>query len=240
MKSNIYQRAFCQIKVTSIILLLSLMPVHVYAECVLLLHGLARSSHSMVNIEKALVGYGYTVVNISYPSRRNTIDVLANEAIPIALKQCGNDDIHIVTHSMGAILFRQYVSEHHIEKLSRVVMLGPPNQGSEVVDALGSIPGFHFINGDAGLQLGTDKNSLPNSLGAADYDLGIVAGNRSVNGILSLIIPGPDDGKVSIERTKLTGMNDHIVMPVTHTFMMKNEQVIHQIIFYLKNGMFDR
>ncbi len=240
MKFSLYQYVLHTVKFVSITLCLSLLSAHVYAECVLLLHGLARSSYSMANLENALLRNNFNVVNIDYPSRRDAIDILANNAIPPALEQCEGDDIHVVTHSMGAILLRQYFSEHDVETLKRVVMLGPPNQGSEVVDALGSMPGFYWLNGEAGLQLGTGKHSLPNMLGAADFDVGIIAGNKSINWILSLIIPGPDDGKVSIERTKLSGMNDHIVMPVTHTFMMKKDSVIHQVIFYLREGKFDK
>jgi len=118
-------------------------------------------------------------------------------------------------------------------------MLGPPNHGSEVVDKLRDVPGFHFINGDAGMQLGTGKLSIPNTLGKANFDVGIVAGTKSINLILSSLIPSIDDGKVSIESTRLDGMNDHIEMPVTHPFMMKNDSVIAQVVNYLKYGSFE-
>jgi hypothetical protein len=118
-------------------------------------------------------------------------------------------------------------------------MLGPPNKGSEVVDKLGDVPGFYFINGDAGMQLGTGQMSVPNRLGKANFDVGIIAGTKSINLILSALIPDTDDGKVSIESTKLEGMHDHIEMPVTHPFMMKNEAVIAQVLNYLRNGHFE-
>jgi len=105
-------------------------------------------------------------------------------------------------------------------------MLGPPNQGSEVVDKQDKVPGFHFVNRDAGLQLGTGELSVPNKLGPANFDVGIIAGTQSINLILSTFIPGSDDGKVSIESTKLKGMNDHIEMATSHPFMMKNEKVL--------------
>ena len=119
-------------------------------------------------------------------------------------------------------------------------MLGPPNMGSEVVDKLNNVPGFKIINGDAGMQLGTGELSVPNSLGPATFDVGIIAGNKSINLFLSYLIPGTDDGKVSIESTRLKGMNDHIEIPTTHTFMMTNDEVISQVIYYLKNGSFER
>jgi hypothetical protein len=90
------------------------------------------------------------------------------------------------------------------------------------------------------MQLGTGELSIPNQLGKAEFDVGIVAGTKSINWILSWIIPSTDDGKVSVERTKLEGMNDHIEMKVTHPFMMKNDEVIAQVVHYLKNGTFKR
>lgn len=213
----------------------------VQASCVILLHGLARSDSSMEKLGGELSQAGFFIVNQSYPSREYPIERLAELAIEPALKKCSIDQpVNFVTHSLGGILVRQYLSQHSIDNLNRVVMLGPPNKGSEVVDKLGGVPGFHFINGDAGMQLGTSEVSVPNELGEAHFDVGIIAGTRSINWILSFLIPDTDDGKVSIENTKLVGMNDHIEMPVTHPFMMKNDQVIAQVVHYLKHGEFER
>ncbi len=223
------------------VLALMLLSIHAHSACVVLLHGLIRSDSSMKKLETELVNENFTVINVNYPSRDHPIEVLAEKAIDPALNQCGLEkDIHFVTHSLGGILVRQYLSQHEIRKLKHVVMLGPPNQGSEVVDKLGNFPGFHFVNGDAGLQLGTGELSAPNKLGKAEFDVGIIAGTRSINWILSMLIPNTDDGKVSVDRTKLEGMNDHIEMPVTHPFMMKNEDVIAQVIHYLRYGNFKK
>jgi len=210
------------------------------ASCVVLLHGLARTPSSMETLEKALIRDGFSPINEGYPSREHSIELLAELAIKPALEKCPKDmSVNFVTHSLGGILVRQYLSKHEVANLNRVVMLGPPNKGSEVVDKLGDAPGFHFINGDAGMQLGTGELSIPNTLGKANFDVGIVAGTNSINWILSSLIPNTDDGKVSVESTKLEGMRDHIEMPVTHPFMMKNVSVIAQVINYLKNGSFE-
>ena len=222
-------------------LIFLLIPFQAHSACVVLLHGLARSDSSMKKLDIELQKEGFETINVDYPSRDYTIEELAEIAITPALEQCSShEEINFVTHSLGGILVRQYLSNHAIPKLGRVVMLGPPNKGSEVVDKLKNTPGFHFINGDAGIQLGTGEMSVPNKLGPAEFDVGIIAGTESINLILSLIIPSTDDGKVSVERTKLEGMNDHIEVKTTHPFMMKNKKVIAQVIHYLKNGKFER
>ncbi len=163
-------------------------------------------------------------------------------AISKAVAQCesnGATRIDFVTHSLGGILVRSYLAHHPIENLGRVVMLGPPNQGSEVVDKLGGWPLFKWINGVAGNELGTGSSSGPNRLGPANFPVGIIAGDRSVNWINSLLIPGPDDGKVSVQRAKLAGMSDFIVIHATHPLIMRNREAIRQTILFLRTGHFD-
>jgi triacylglycerol lipase len=210
-------------------------------ECVILLHGLARTDRSMHRLADALEKAGFFTVNYHYPSTKAAVEALAEEEIPKALCLCPKySTIHFVTHSMGGIIVRQYLSKHRVDRLGRVVMLGPPNQGSEVVDSLKGFPGFKLINGPAGMQLGTEGVSLAKKLPSVDYDLGVIAGSRSINLILSWILPWPNDGKVSVENTKVEGMSDHIVLPVTHPFMMRNAQVIEQVITFLKQGAFKK
>ena len=225
-----------------LITLLLSFPAYTFAEeCTILIHGLARTESSMAQLGEALSKAGYKVVNQGYKSTKSTIQVLADSNLPNAIKKCGNvKKINFVTHSMGGILVRYYLAKNKIANLGSVIMLGPPNKGSQVVDEMGNFPGFKFINGPAGMQLGTGKSSIPNSLGPVDFDTGIIAGTRSINLILSTQLPNPDDGKVSVENTKLEGMRDHVTMPVTHTFMMRNEKVIKQVLYYLKHGKFNK
>lgn len=210
-------------------------------ECVILLHGLARSAHSMKKLATVLESAGYLTINVSYPSTKYPIEKLAEEVITKALATCPKKaKINFVTHSMGGILVRQFLSNNVIKNMGRVVMLGPPNKGSQVVDRLAKLLGFKLINGPAGLQLGTSHQSVPNSLGPVDFELGIIAGTRSINPILSLMIPKPNDGKVSVDSSKIAGMTDHIELSVTHSFMMTNETVIAQVIYFLAHGLFKK
>lgn len=208
-------------------------------EYVILLHGLARSRISMLLVERTLKKAGYTTINISYPSTKYPIAKLALETITNTLARCTDaTKIHFVTHSMGGILLRYYLTQYMIPNLGRSVMLGPPNNGSELVDNLNSLPGFKLINGPASLELSTDKGSTVNQLGPVKFELGVIAGTHSLNPIYSLFMPHPHDGKVSVESSKVTGMSAHISLPVSHSFMMNNKDVRQQIIHFLDKGSF--
>ena len=211
-------------------------------EEVILLHGLCRTTRSMAKMEHALTNAGYRVRNVDYPSRTASVEQLADDAIGKAVADCQRDGavrIDFVTHSLGGILVRSYLARHTVPSLGRVVMLAPPNRGSEVADKLGWLFLYKWINGPAGDELGTGTKSTPNRLGPTAFPVGIIAGDRSINWINSLLIPGRDDGKVSVNRTKLAGMSDHIVVHATHPFIMRNHEVIQQTIQFLRTGAFD-
>ena len=194
----------------------------------------------MSKIGEHLTTAGYRVSNLDYPSRKEPIDDLTS-GVDDAIRKCcleRGGKIHFVTHSLGAIIVRKYLKSSRPGNLGRVVMLSPPNKGSGIVDSMGGIRLFRFIMGPAALQLGTGRSSEPNSLGPADFEVGVITGNRSVNPLGSWLVKGRDDGSVSVESAKLDGMKAFLVVQENHTFIMYDARVIDEIIHFLQRGSF--
>jgi len=187
---------------------------------VILVHGLARSARSLAAIGLVLRAAGYQVEHATYPSTRAAPESLV-EGVARAFTAPHAGTTHFVTHSMGGILLRDWL-------------------GSELVDRLGNWRVFNMVNGPAGMALGTGPDSWPNRLPPPDYPLGVIAGTKSVSPWFSQLLPGPDDGKVTVASTKLDGMADHLTLPVSHTWMIVNPTVIRQTLQFLRNGRFDR
>jgi len=210
-------------------------------ECVVLLHGWGRSDKSMLVISLALQHVGYEVVNINYPSNDKNISELSELAVGDGIAQCealGATKIHFVAYSLGGILVRHYFKDRSLDKLGRVVMLGTPNKGTEIIDHYRKLYLFRQLAGPAGLALGTSSADIPNTLGGVTFELGVIAGSKSINPFLSLLLPGDDDGKVSVDSTKVEGMKDFIMLPTTHPTMIMSPRVIKQVLYFLENGSF--
>lgn len=213
------------------------------AECVVLLHGIGRSSRSLAGMASGLSAAGYRVANLDYPSTMFPIEYLSEEVLRPAVERLNGDPpakLHFVTHSMGGIIVRYFLQHHDLPNLGRVVMLSPPNSGSALVDFLRRNVLFKPFMAPAGRQLGTDKDSLPLRLGPARFELGVIAGNRTDNPINSLILDGPDDGAVTVESTKLPGMTDFIVLRCSHRSILRSQEALDQVIHFLGSGAFRR
>ena len=213
---------------------------------VVLLHGILRSKTDMMPLLVFLRKQGYDGANILYPSRKKSLEDLTDfveEKIKSAPGYNPSAPLHFVTHSMGGLIARYYIATRRPENLGRVVMLGPPNTGSEFADYLTAhkilAPVFRAIYGPASAQLTTQYKHID---GEINYPLGVIAGNRSINPLALIVLPkkrfGEHDGMVPVERTKIKGMKDHIVLPSTHTFMMFNPNVMKQVYYFLETEKF--
>ena len=211
-------------------------------ECIILLHGMGRTKMSMLKAELQLKSKGYKVVNLNYPSTDKTIDEITKSAIPKALKLCGEKvaKTHFLTHSLGGIIVRNYLQKNKLRVGSRVVMLAPPNKGSEVTDYLKDFFLYKATTGPAGQVLGTDKDSFPNKLKPIGVEVGIITGNQTIEPWFSALIDGLNDGKVSVGSAKLKEATDFLVLDKTHTFIMMSEEVIDQAEHFFRLGAFNK
>jgi triacylglycerol lipase len=209
------------------------------ADYVVILHGIARSNKHMQKLATYLQKDGFDVINLNYPSATYAIEDLT-EIInkEISQRTPEKKPIHFVGYSMGGLMVRALIHKYNYKNLGKVVQLAPPNQGSEVADFVKNFWPYKKIYGPAGQQLITDQSAIKHLFGEVNYELGIIAGSATIDPISSAIILGEDDGKVAVERTKLEGMKDHIVVSASHTFFPSNKEVQKQTLYFLRNGWF--
>jgi Alpha/beta hydrolase family len=210
---------------------------------VVLLHGLGRTGLSMRALANACRGAGYATLAPSYGFRA-AIPVIIGDLQPRiqAFAQTIDGPLHFITHSLGGLVVRALINADRPARLGRVVMLAPPNSGSELVDTLERLGIDKLVLGPASRYLRTSRPDTAQArLGAIDFDLGIIAGDRPFDPVLPrLLLPGANDGKVSVAATRVDGMRDHIVLPVQHTMMVADRRVIAQTLAYLATGSFSR
>lgn len=209
-----------------------------------LLHGLGRTSRSMRPLVRALSARGYETLNLGYPSRSQVIEALAEDVAARIAQWNAESALDFVTHSLGGIVLRAAVANGALplERIRRVVMLGPPNQGSELVDAFALIPVvatlYRRVTGPAGAQLGVSSDGIAAHLPPVEFPVGVIAGNRSFNPLFSAVLGAPNDGKVRVDRAQVTGMRDFLVVPHWHPFLMSAPSVIEQSLHFLETGNF--
>ncbi|MBR1233371.1 triacylglycerol lipase [Bradyrhizobium sp. AUGA SZCCT0182] len=208
---------------------------------VVLLHGISRTALSFRKMQTALEAADFATLNIDYPSRHHALEALAEHIHPAVTRLADGitGQLHFVSHSMGGLLVRVYLSRYRPERLGRVVMLGTPNGGSEIADRLRNNSLYRAWFGPAGVQLVTRRDAATGALfPPVDYPVGIIAGNKSIDPTSSLFLPKPHDGRVSVENTKLDGMADHVVIGTSHPWLPGNRVAIAQTIAFLREGKF--
>ncbi len=212
-------------------------------DLVILVHGLARSSTAMWLLEYRLEAAGYNTCAINYPSLgeppEEILTVISNEIERCQRRHLESPQTHFVTHSLGGPLIRAYLSAHHLSKLGRVVMLSPPNHGSDLVERFGDWEISRYFLGPTGLSLTSDHTSWLARKYKTPYDIGIIAGNFTFNPLAAYFLDGRDDGAVSIEDMKLPHMTDFMEVSATHVTIRYSLVAADQTRHFLKNGQFD-
>ena len=207
---------------------------------VVLLHGIARSARSFGKMQSALEAVGFATLNLDYQSRAKSLEALVADIHPVIAAFASRVDgpVNFVAHSMGALLARAYLARH--PPSGRVLLLGPPNNGSEIADRFGHLALYRAFFGPAGQQLTTAPDAATRALlPPPTYPLGIIAGDRSVYPIASRFLPSPNDGRISVASTRLDGMADHVVISTAHPLLVRDARAIAQTIAFLQNGRFN-
>lgn len=193
----------------------------------------------MAPLAEHLGEHGFQVFNLSYASRELPPEALvANLAEQVSSCCSEAHRVHFVTHSLGGILVRAYLVQHELSNLGRVVMLAPPNQGSELVDLLDDHEATRKGLGPSGTQLGTGPEALPRSLPPPTYEVGVIAGTRNYNPAVNAVLDAENDGTVSVASTKLEGMTDFVEVKASHTFIMRSPEVATYTVHFLQTGRF--
>lgn len=207
-------------------------------DVVVLLHGLGRTSLSLLIAHALLRKAGYRCVSIHYPSRSRTIEELARY-VRARLPDGTEGKVHFLTHSMGGLIARYLLRFDRPASLGRVVMLAPPNQGSQLAGRLRRSGIFEKVLGPAAKQLGSGSELLAELLGPIDFELGVITGDRPRGTPLARLIRGPSDGKVAIDEARIDGMADFLVVHRGHTFIMNDPKVIRQAAHFFETGSFE-
>jgi pimeloyl-ACP methyl ester carboxylesterase len=207
---------------------------------VLLLHGHGRLGASMILLARAARRAGYATLSPNYPYRRPLEDIVDWLAPRVAAFEAGfAGPLHIITHSLGGLVARALIAARAPQRLGRVVMLAPPNKGSELADLLFRFRLAPLILGGIGPHLRTSRTAADEAvLGSITYPLGIIAGDRPLFPLPLPLLSRPHDGKVSIAATRVAGLADHVTLPVTHTLMVYDRRVIAAALGCLEDGTF--
>jgi pimeloyl-ACP methyl ester carboxylesterase len=202
-------------------------------ELVVLIHGLGRTPASMLAMSLAARCRGYRVLNWRYRSTRATIAAHAESLARTLARHSAAPRVHFITHSLGGIVLRHFLATHPLPNLGRVVMLAPPNRGSEVADRLQRSKLVNRLIIPAS-ELGT--RGVPSQLPKANFPLAVIAGSRSHIPLVDAWLHGaPNDGVVSVESTKVAGMQEFHVLHRTHTLLPWSPDAIDAAFRFLQN-----
>lgn len=206
-------------------------------DTVVLVHGLWMRGFAMEWMRRRVARSGYSTLAYSYPAIRLTLSENA-ERLADYLRELNASRLHLVGHSLGGLIILRAIDATPALPPGRVVLLGTPVTGSYAARRLQGLPGGRTALG----------RSLAEWLGprqpvsAPPRETGVIAGNMSLGmgRIVAPRLPLPNDGAVSVEETRLPGMRDHIVLPVSHSGMLVSRAVPRQICAFLRDGAFSR
>lgn len=198
---------------------------------VLLIHGLAGHRLLMRPMSRALSKAGFAPSVWGYRSLAKDAQQHASELrrqIESLDRRCGQrqagGQFHIVAHSLGAILTRIALQQYQPRHLSRIVMLGPPNQGSHVARQLSVWFGWLC-------QTMVDIADGPESL---VRQLPLDLGDRFEVGI----VLADNDYVVKPDSSRLPNVRDTTTCSGRHSGLLFSAEAFQQIETFLRTGQF--
>ena len=203
---------------------------------VIIIHGIVRSSKSFSAMQKSLEADGSIVVPFDYPSTRVKISESSNYLHSVLESLEGVEQIDFVVHSMGGLLVRSYLKNHRDPRIGKMVMLGVPNLGARMATILKDVTLFNLVFGPAGQELIDDPDGFIAGLPSPDFPFAVIAGARGTPAGFNPLIPGDDDGTVSVDATRLPGAADFMTTPAIHSFLMGDANVIAATRRFLSSG----
>lgn len=208
----------------------------------ILVHGINKSSKVLTGLEKFVGKQGFEVLNIDYPSTKFPIEHLIDIVhLHIHQKlQQEYSNVSFVGFSMGGLIIRAYLHKYKISNLGKVVLVGTPNQGSEVADFLKNNKLYQKLYGPAGQQLITEQEEFSEIFGSVYYECGIIAGSLPLDPCFVFMRGKPNDGKVTVESTKIENMRDHVIVKVPHWYQSRSKKIWFNILHFLKHSSFQK
>ncbi|MGP1383089.1 MAG: esterase/lipase family protein [Thainema sp.] len=201
---------------------------------VLLIHGLARTSLSLLNLEARLRQAGYQTQHFSYFAFLDSFDAIATRLQQRLHAIAAQGPYSIVAHSLGGILSRAALGSSGVPQPEHVVMLGPPNQLPRLAPMAWYLPPFRWYTGQCGFNLSCPE--FYKALPGLQSPYTIVAGTNGPRGLLSPFGDEVNDGIVALSETRLSPHDRIVHLPVWHTFMMNHSAVQDQVVLALRNS----
>lgn len=209
-------------------------------EVTLLIHGILRHSRSLGKVQTALEKAGLQPEPFDYPSTKAPLDS-AVDYLASTLENLGPEvtRINIVVHSMGGLLVRTYLKQYGEKadpRIHRLVMMGTPNHGAQMATILRDLGAFKMIFGPAGQQLVDAEDGFISELPTPPFEFAVIAGSRGNSKGWNPLIPGDDDGTVTVESTRLPGAKDFRTFVTSHALMLFRRDVADAAVRFIQTG----
>ncbi len=203
---------------------------------VIALHGILRSSKSWTELQRVLEPDDYTFINFDYPSTQQSISDFADQLHEVIATLDGIEHIHLIGHSMGGLVVRRWCQQYSDPRMRRLLMIGTPNSGAEMASMLKKNLLFQLILGPSGQQLVADPEEFISTLPLPTMEFAVIAGAKGTPDGFNPLIPGDDDGVVTVQSARLPGAVDYLAVRALHSFQPWNPEVMEATRRYLSSG----